>query len=122
MNAFPQIEEIRLQFDQIVSRAAVSDAVLMNCRTDVVLDEMSRNLILTLKRFIAYRPMDGREFRWPATWWDAVKQRFAPAWFLKRYPVQENVVKCSLRELWPDFPLPQGPSKYGRYLTVHVTS
>lgn len=27
------------------------------------------------------------QWEWPRTWWDAVKERFAPAWFLKRWPV-----------------------------------
>lgn len=26
--------------------------------------------------------------RWPADWWQAVKERFAPTWFLNRWPVK----------------------------------
>lgn len=40
--------------------------------------------------------------RYPATWRDAVKERFAPAWFLDRYPVRFTVVEASLEELYPD--------------------
>lgn len=41
--------------------------------------------------------------RFPSDWWQAVKERFAPAWFRDRYPVQFTEVSASLEELYPEF-------------------
>jgi hypothetical protein len=35
-----------------------------------------------------------RSVRYPATWWQAVRERFAPGWWLARYPVRHTV--CEL--------------------------
>lgn len=40
--------------------------------------------------------------RFPADWWQALKERFAPAWFRDRWPVQFTEVRATLEELYPD--------------------
>jgi hypothetical protein len=39
--------------------------------------------------------------RYPADWWQAVRQRFAPAWWLRRYPVVEVVREFTPRIIYP---------------------
>lgn len=39
--------------------------------------------------------------RYPADWWQALKERFAPAWFRDRYPVKFTEHTISLREFYP---------------------
>lgn len=47
--------------------------------------------------------------RYPANWWEAVKERFAPAWFRDRYPVTFIQITATAEELYPDIPsLPDG--------------
>jgi hypothetical protein len=40
--------------------------------------------------------------RYPSDWWEALKERFAPSWFLGKYPVKFTEVTASLEELYPD--------------------
>lgn len=39
---------------------------------------------------------------YPATWWEALKQRFAPAWFLRRWPVQLTTWTVDAFALFPE--------------------
>jgi hypothetical protein len=43
--------------------------------------------------------------RYPKDWWEAVKARFAPGWFLKRYPVQWSVIDMEV--LYPKVAIPR---------------
>lgn len=43
--------------------------------------------------------------RYPANWWEDVKARFAPAWFKRRYPVQERVIDMEV--LYPKVAIPR---------------
>lgn len=55
--------------------------------------------------------------RWPADWWQAVKEHFAPrlgrlgAWFLQRYPVRYRRLDFDAWALWPT--IPDFEDKYG---------
>lgn len=40
------------------------------------------------KQTVTFEPVS-----YPATWWQAFKQRFFPRWAIKRWPVQLTVVK-----------------------------
>ena len=56
------------------------------------------------------REIERIECRWPADWWEAVKQRWFPKWMLKRWPVQEEVRRLTARELYPKVVMPdKGP-------------
>ena len=52
---------------------------------------------------------------YPETWWDAVKERWFPAWAKKRWPVNWNTVRA--HELYPNIKIP----KYRKYCSVHLT-
>jgi hypothetical protein len=53
------------------------------------------------------------EFRRPLDWWEAVKERFAPAWFLQRYPVRYHIDVVDVKAIWKGFGPSDCPSKYG---------
>jgi hypothetical protein len=48
--------------------------------------------------------------RFPADWWQAFKERWAPLWFRMRYPVIYTEVTVSMREIYPDI-APKIPDK-----------
>lgn len=41
------------------------------------------------------------EVRYPADWWQALRARFAPAWWLRRHPVVEVVTEVTPRVVYP---------------------
>lgn len=70
-------------------------------RDEIVLHDMIGNGVLTcdfdnirqehvsrLKTFVLGMEKKKIEIQWPHDWWQALKLRFAPWWFRRRYPVQ----------------------------------
>ena len=45
--------------------------------------------------------------KYPADWWQALKERFAPAWFLRRWPVRYIENRWRASEFLPNLPLPK---------------
>lgn len=72
------------------------DLPLTNYRVNVdfvpMLEQMTEHMVVTLTRRIPREQLDviniDFQVSYPANWWEAVKERFAPKWFLKRYPVK----------------------------------
>jgi len=48
--------------------------------------------------------------RWPATWWDAVKERWYPKWALKRWPVKYKSFTFIANLIYPEMLLPREPA------------
>lgn len=63
--------------------------------------------VLRITQVIWGRIAKRQEVCYPADWWQAVKQRFAPAWFLRRWPVKEKVIVLTARELYPSVAIPE---------------
>ena len=61
------------------------------------------------------------EVRYPRNWWQHLKHRWFPHWALRRWPVQETVVrrehKFTCKALLPDFKY-EAPPGAGRYVIV----
>jgi hypothetical protein len=75
-------QEIVLRMQRFTGKMAFT----ANTALEVMHDPEHLNaLILYLTKQIPTLP--GKEVvKYPSSWWDAVKERFAPQWFLKRYP------------------------------------
>jgi hypothetical protein len=55
---------------------------------------------------------------WPEDWWQAVKQRFAPSWFLRLWPVKHVVFEA--RALYPRLKLPPNPNMLATNVIVQL--
>ena len=53
---------------------------------------------------------------YPADWLQALKERFAPEWFKKRYPVKKTVKVIQAMELYPKLAFPK--EKHAIHLRV----
>lgn len=82
---------------------------LERLRLDVTPDWMAREVFLRIETaFLGRELPEGVETReeeeqvtsthppQPFNWWDAVKLRFAPAWFLRRYPAKTVTLERTL--------------------------
>jgi hypothetical protein len=66
-------------------------------------DHAKRQLIVELRAHIyGKRHPDKHVIRYPENWWEAVKERFAPAWFRDRYPVRFVTITATLEEVYPE--------------------
>lgn len=52
---------------------------------------------------LAVREVERFEYKWPKDWKQAVKLRFAPKWFLKRWPVKYEKHGHVVYTHYPDF-------------------
>jgi hypothetical protein len=78
---------VKVRVDKVRRKIAIPRASMsVRCEWDLVIWERA---VVTIEWRVAYETLG--ELRHPKTWWDAVKQRFAPKWFLRRWPVNEVV-------------------------------
>jgi hypothetical protein len=69
-----------------------------------VREHMTESLIIQLDRSVyGDQPVSREVARFPATWWDAFKDKFFPAWALDRWPVKYEEVRASFEAHYPDF-------------------
>ncbi|KKN24102.1 hypothetical protein LCGC14_0898220 [marine sediment metagenome] len=50
-------------------------------------DLQLEELVVDVEMRVLGKTVEEVHCEWPTDWWQAVKQRFAPRWFLRRYPV-----------------------------------
>ncbi len=74
-------------------------------------------MVVTLMSLFAAEPVGKWDISYPADWWEAVKERFAPAWFVQRYPVRRKHFHLDVKAIWQNFrPDDWANKKYGPML------
>lgn len=73
-------------------------------------DNIKQEMLLELHTYIyGYNHQDEHIISYPENWWEAVKERFAPAWFRDRYPVRFSTHTATLEETFPNIePMEKG--------------
>ncbi len=97
------IKDIVLRVGQMAVQHSLEEwpfAERPEVRTDYIIEHM-KLLVGLLVRF-AEQPCE--PVKYPADWWQAVKERFAPAWALRHWPVAYTVWEPSV--IYPDIALP----------------
>lgn len=109
-------EAIGLQRMDYAARVSIDEKQKLRCPQAEwrKFEDRARNQVIHELRLAVYGKdhPDRHVIRFPADWWQAVKERFAPAWFRDRWPVVFTEIGVSLKELYPDIEpvLPdQGP-------------
>ena len=81
-------EKIRIQDRQYISKREMTAA---HSRTVIEsrLDDFKHAWMISLSTYVHALPLEVIRVheKWPKDWWQAVKERFAPKWFLRRWPV-----------------------------------
>jgi len=68
------------------------------------LREEERELKIRVTRMVwGLEPVKRHVVSYPANWIEAIKQRFAPKWFTRRWPVKMTEVFASIEETYPEF-------------------
>jgi hypothetical protein len=98
--------EVELRLQHYAAQVHVDERMtetLTRASLDSFKDHVTRAIVLTLRREIFGITHPVRHVvRYPLDWWQALKERFAPAWFRDRYPVIFVEISCTLEELYPD--------------------
>lgn len=116
MSSYPTIdpedipESTRQRFEEITLEAVrlgVSKQVGLDClhswnlSVERTAKSLGQRLTVELATFVLSKPLEKVEARYPATWWDAVKERFGPQWFLKRWPARYTTIVLRAEAYFP---------------------
>lgn len=103
----PYVQEIPLDVVQYVVKQALpldSPLLMGNLEFHQYVNKALHSLVLQLHYKLAHRVAE--QIRFPENWWEAVKERWMPKWFLKRYPVKYKVY--NVHEFYTNLPIPPG--------------
>jgi len=93
-----KIEEFKFEFDRLMAVMPISDVFWRDSAMPTVeIVKLAHESFVQaiIKWEVARRRL--AEYRWPATWRDAFKERWFPAWAKRRWPVRYR--KVSIDEL-----------------------
>lgn len=108
MNADDHIEPIqhylRFEAEKLVSDLRVTTEMLEAARLDAnMYPFLGECLLIRLSTFIM-RLEQQHTIKVPATWWDHLKQRFAPQWVITRWPINYRTYSATV--YFPHMPAP----------------
>ncbi len=58
-------------------------------------------MIVGIRAHVLAKEIGHERYRWPADWWQALKDRWAPRWFLKRWPVEYHTIHMNVWHTYP---------------------
>jgi len=94
----------------VLKRITESDVRMAIARVDVDINEYAAftadEMLIRLKAEVLGEHIRLPVIRYPANWKEAVKERFAPFWFLRRWPVQYAEKAFDVRVVYPMMALP----------------
>lgn len=112
--------------------ASIPPHILMNADIYKQADYLCDEIIYRLSAYLASKSTTKDEktervietIKVPLTWWDHVKERFAPEWFLGRWPVNYRAIEIRLEEkrrvtttnICPHIELPPGDRTHFEFL------
>lgn len=93
------LEKLRVGFQQRVSLELLGASVTSSY------DPMINSILVEIRGFIwaEKHSLQHQEIRYPKNWWQAVKERFAPRWFLRLFPVEYELVVLDVKAIYPEF-------------------
>lgn len=80
-------EQVTLEKYELGNQVVVSDRLIQSAKIDVR-QYVEKQMMYNMRVSLLGRMIVDKHVRWPATWWDAVKERWAPAFWLERHPVR----------------------------------
>ena len=110
------IQEVILEAERFSVMQRVADELVMNA-ADVskFYDIVRKQSVMEITYHVFGQRLDEQTVEYPADWWQHFKQRWFPAWALRRWPVQKHVRTMKLMGFYPEL------LGRDRYLHVMVT-
>lgn len=96
---YSQVPLKKLPFTRQFTLTGTNVDVKEFARTE--LDVICNRQRYALETFIWSREVQSISATYVADWWQALKSRFAPAWFIARYPIQYQKITLKAIEVFP---------------------
>ncbi len=106
------LEKIRLGLSQ-----AIDPQMLMGVNVDFHVDRLRHFTVAQLRGYLYGEKLKGKIIKHPRDWWQAFKERWFPAWALKRWPVEYTTHTVTFDVVYPNF-RPSLPPQYSNYVTM----
>ena len=97
-------DEVILERVEYGLQAVITDRGMPGVSAEVMIDRVVELMAREVTAIVTVTGETLQEVRYPRDWWQAVKNRFAPTWALRRWPVVEVVV--NVRVLYPKVSMP----------------
>jgi hypothetical protein len=107
-----ELEKLKLGLHQAVSE----NALLMDPRIEVVRDQIIGHIVAKVQGYIWSEQLETWDVKYPSDWWQAFKERWAPKWAKKRWPVEYQYHRYELKALYPEFKVSVPEQKYRLHL------
>ena len=114
--ASSKIKQIVLDKIPISVRQTMSPVLLNNLDLEIFTDKLVGR-IFQLNSFVLGEIIDDVYCRYPENWWQAFRERFFPAWWLKKYPVRYVERNINVYRTYPFFNL-SIPEDFGKEVIV----
>lgn len=103
------IERIEVGVRKIASRIALPlpSRFTVDCAEDWIAD----NIVYQLRGYMAAQAGGTVEFRAPADWWEAFKERWLPRWALRRWPIRYREERYQAFRYLPAIALPDNATR-----------
>jgi hypothetical protein len=118
---------VPLVFDQLVSKGMLAD--LPQCELGSRLSYIVEGMIISLRTYVAGNQTHVeiiKNVRWPRNWKEALKERFAPKWYLNNYPIRYEYAPVQIQRVHmcphvlADEALPENKRKHLEWLNFSI--
>jgi len=100
------LEKITFAAKLRISAQLVEDFIYES-QVKVFYDAWFDDIVVIVRQGILSQKIDEITVRYPADWWQAVKERFAPGWFRRRWPIEWNKTVVDVRAVYPKMAMPE---------------
>lgn len=110
----PDIEEVVAEKLKIVNQMTINRYLAERHEVRESWDHERDLMIRRMTAYVLAMPKERIQIsrRWPRTWWDAVKLRFAPRWFLRRWPAEFDQIEIDEPRYGPICPHIDAPQSH----------
>ncbi len=114
---FGTISTITLDKIEMALSHAVDPSVLMGVHADRYIDQMTERVAFQIRGYLLGEKLKGKIIKHPRDWWQSFKERWFPAWALKRWPVEYTIHTVTFDVIYPDFK-PSLPPRHSRHTVI----
>ena len=98
------MKTVELEALQIGLQQSITGEFL-NAGVEFVQDVLTDRIKIAIRGFVWAEKESVRQqdIKYPRDWWQAFKERWFPAWLLRKYPVDYHHITIDVRAIYPDF-------------------
>jgi hypothetical protein len=94
-----QLEKLKLAVMAVIPEELIDPQVEFSLHTSFI----TESIAMRVKGHIWAEHVDAIDIQYPADWWQAVKERFAPKFVLNRWPVKYTKHRIDVKAAYPGF-------------------